>query len=89
MPELIESGDAGTINGAGKYILLEFPSQVVPPGVKNEIFSLRLNEITPIITHPERNPIIQKDIDILYEFVHMGALIQVTAMSITGDWGGG
>ena len=88
MPELIESGDAGTINGAGKYILLEFPSQVVPPGVKNEIFSLRLNEITPIITHPERNPIIQKDIDILYEFVHMGALIQVTAMSITGDFGG-
>ena len=87
MPELIESGDAGTINGAGKYILLEFPSQVVPPGVKNEIFSLRLNEITPIITHPERNPIIQKDIDILYEFVHMGALIQVTAMSIIGDFG--
>ena len=88
MLELIESGDAGTVNGAGKYILLEFPSQVVPPGVKNEIFSLRLNEITPIITHPERNPIIQKDIDILYEFVHMGALIQVRAMSITGDFGG-
>jgi len=88
MLELIGSGDAGTINGAGKYILLEFPSQVVPPGVKNEIFSLKLNEIIPIITHPERNPIIQKDIDILYEFVHMGALIQVTAMSITGDFGG-
>jgi len=87
MPELIESGDAGTINGVGKYILLEFPTQVVSPGVKNEIFSLRLNEITPIITHPEGNPIIQKDIDILYEFIHMGALIQVTAMSITGDGG--
>jgi len=68
--------------------LLEFPSQVVPAGVKNEIFSLRLNEIIPIIIHPERNPIIQKDIDILYEFVHMGALIQVTAMSIIGDFGG-
>ena len=67
--------------------MLELPSQVVPPGVKNEIFSLKLNEIIPIITHPERNQIIQKDIDILYEFVHMGALIQVTAMSITGDFG--
>ena len=68
--------------------MLELPSQVVPPGVKNEIFSLKLNEIIPIITHPERNQIIQKDIDILYEFVHMGALIQVTAMNITGDFGG-
>jgi protein-tyrosine phosphatase len=68
--------------------MLELPSQIVPPGVKNEIFSLKLNEIIPIITHPEHNPIVQKDIDILYEFVHMGALIQVTAMSITGDFGG-
>ena len=47
-----------------------------------------LNGITPIISHPKRNPIIQKDIDILYEFVNMTALIQVTAMSITGDFGG-
>ena len=68
--------------------MLELLSQIVPPGVKNEIFSLKLNEIIPIITYPERNPIIQKDIDILYELVHMGALIQVTAMSITGDYGG-
>jgi protein-tyrosine phosphatase len=68
--------------------MLELLSQIAPPGVKNEIFSLKLNEIIPIITHPERNPIIQKDIGILYEFVYMGALIQVTAMSITGDYGG-
>ena len=47
-----------------------------------------LNGITPIISHPERNLVIQHDIDILYEFVHMGALIQVTAMNITGDFGG-
>jgi len=88
MLELIESGDAGTINNARKYILLEFPSQVVPPKVKDEIFSLKLNGITPIISHLERNPVIQHNIDILYEFIRMGALCQVTAMSITGDFGG-
>ncbi len=46
-----------------------------------------LNGITPIISHPERNLVIQHDIDILYELVSMGALCQVTAMSITGDFG--
>jgi len=88
MIERIASGDAGTINNAGKYILLELPSQTVPAGVKDEIFSLKVNGITPIITHPERNSIIQHDMNILYELVSMGALSQVTAMSITGDFGG-
>lgn len=46
-----------------------------------------LNGITTIISHPERNLVIQHDIDILYELVSMGALCQVTAMSITGDFG--
>jgi len=32
--------------------------------------------------------VIQKDIDILYEFVFMGALCRVTVMSITEDFGG-
>lgn len=87
MLDHIESGDAGTVNNAGKHIILEFPSQIVPPGVKDEIFSLKLNGITPIISHPERNSAIQHDIDILYELIRMGALSQVTAMSITGDFG--
>jgi len=51
MLELMENRDAGTINNARKYILLEFPSQVAPPRVKDKIFSLKLNGITPIITH--------------------------------------
>lgn len=83
----IETGDAGTINNAGKYILLEFPSQTIPPGVKEEIFSLKLNGITSIISHLERNAIIQHDLDVMYELVSTGALCQVTAMSITGDFG--
>ncbi len=87
MLKWIESGDAGTINNAHNYILLELPSQAIPPAIKDEIFSLTVNGITPIITHPERNPIIQHDVDILCELVRMGALCQVTAMSITGDFG--
>jgi protein-tyrosine phosphatase len=87
MVELIESGMACTINDAKKYILLEFPSQTIPNGVKDELFYLKLHGITPIITHPERHPFIQKDRDILAEFIRIGALIQVTATSIMGTFG--
>ncbi len=87
MLERVKSGDAGTINNAGKYLLLELPSQTVPKRVMDEIFLLKLNGITPIITHPERNPSMQKDLDMLYKFVRMGALSQVTAFSVTGDFG--
>lgn len=83
----INNGEACTIDDAGKYILLELPSQMIPNGVKDEIFALKLNGITPIITHPERNTMVQHDPGVLYELVQMGALAQVTAMSLTGDFG--
>jgi protein-tyrosine phosphatase len=87
MVQRISSGEACTINDAGKHILLELPSQMIPNGVKDEIFALKLNGVTPIITHPERNAVVQHDPGILYELVQMGALAQVTAMSLTGDFG--
>ena len=87
MVERIRNDDVCSINHAGKFVLLEMPSQSVPSGIKDEIFALKLNGITPIITHPERNAVIQHDTGILHELVRMGALAQVTAMSLTGDFG--
>lgn len=87
MLERVASGDAVTINDAKKYLLLELPSQAIPKGVKDEIFELKLHGITPIITHPERNAMITHNSDILYDLVSMGALSQITAMSITGGFG--
>jgi protein-tyrosine phosphatase len=86
--ERIESGDACTIGNRKKYLLLEFPPQVIPTALRDEVFWLKLNGITPIITHSERNAVIQHNVDILHELVSMGALIQVSAMSITGNFGG-
>ncbi|MFC1823330.1 tyrosine-protein phosphatase [Thermodesulfobacteriota bacterium] len=85
--EQIRAGEVSTINDTGKYILLEIPHQTVPARVKDEIFALKLNGITPIISHPERHPIIQHDLRVLSELVNMGALCQITAMSITGEFG--
>jgi protein-tyrosine phosphatase len=88
MMDLIQSGQAGTINNAGKYVMIELPSEAIPFGVRDEIFSMKLNGITPIISHPERNSAIQHDIGILYALIRMGALSQITAMSVVGDFGG-
>lgn len=87
MLEQIDSGNAGTINHGRKYIMLELPSHTIPRGAKDEIFKLKLSGITPIISHPERITAIQQDSHILYDMVSMGALGQVTAMSLTGDFG--
>lgn len=85
--ELIRDGKAMTINDHGKYILLEFPHQYVPPKIPEFVFKLKLNNITPIFTHPERNTAIQKDLNIIFHLVEQGALTQITSDSLIGEFG--
>lgn len=76
-----------TLNHSGKYVLVEFPFQTINPGTSEELFQLKLKGITPIIAHPERNILFQRNADLLYDMVGMGCLVQITAMSITGEFG--
>jgi protein-tyrosine phosphatase len=46
-----------------------------------------LSGITPVLAHPERNTALQRNPDILSDLVTMGCLVQLTAMSITGELG--
>lgn len=85
--EKIHSEEITTINNNGRYVLVEFPVQAIPLGSKDELSRLKLQGITPIISHPERNMIFQQRLEDLYELVAAGCLIQVTAMSITGGLG--
>jgi protein-tyrosine phosphatase len=43
--------------------------------------------MTPILTHPERNPILQQNMQRVIEWVQQGCIVQVTASAITGGWG--
>ncbi|MEW6667868.1 MAG: CpsB/CapC family capsule biosynthesis tyrosine phosphatase [Thermodesulfobacteriota bacterium] len=88
MVERVRRGEAVTINNAGRYLLLELPPQTLPEGLHEEIFSLKIHGVTPIITHPERHPAIQRDLGVLRDLISHGALAQVTAMSVCGDFGG-
>jgi protein-tyrosine phosphatase len=83
----LKDGSVMTINNAGKFILLELPSFFVPAHVREQVFQLKLMGITPIITHPERNNTAMEHPTLLLDLVGAGALMQVTAGSITGDFG--
>ncbi len=87
MAEKLFSGETVALNDNQRYLLLEFPFHSIPPGAKQEIFQLQLKGITPILAHAERNYGFQQHFEQLYEFVGMGCLVQITAMSITGDLG--
>ncbi|MBW2708085.1 MAG: tyrosine protein phosphatase [Deltaproteobacteria bacterium] len=89
-PELageIEKGRLMTLNDTGRYFFLELPDQFIPEAVKSLINRLKRDKITAIITHPERNATLQQNMDLLSDFVLAGALSQVTAGSITGQFG--
>lgn len=69
------------------YLLVEFSDLII---FKNtgEIFR-RLMEagMTPIITHPERNWLLQQRVELLEEWAVDGILLQVTAQSFLGRFG--
>jgi len=89
-PENIESAlrEPGkySINHRG-YLLVEFADSFIPKST-GDIFSTMLDAgIRPIITHPERNRLLQKMTEELESWVEMGCLVQVTAQSLLGFFG--
>jgi len=71
-----------------RYILLELSDFGVPPGFGQLLFRMRTEaNVLPILTHPERNPIMQRHPDHVLSYVDAGCLVQVTANSLTGYWG--
>lgn len=72
-----------------RYLLLELPTYIIPPieVLENIVTDLARNNITPILSHPERNMAVLQNISIMGRLIMHGALSQITAMSITGQLG--
>jgi protein-tyrosine phosphatase len=69
------------------YLLVEFADFVIPRTTP-EIFRRLLGAgMRPIVTHPERNPLLVKRIPELAQWVNLGCLMQVTAASLDGRFG--
>ena len=75
--------------GDGDYLLVELSDFVMSPAVFQSLEKLVGMGIRPIITHPERNLMLQRHADRVLRFAQKGCAIQVTANSLTGHWGEG
>ena len=73
--------------GETNYLLVELSDYSIPPQLADAFRKLGDIGLTPILTHPERNPILQKTPQRVLEIADQGCLIQVTASSLTGFWG--
>lgn len=71
----------------GRYFLAEPNHTDVPPQVDDYLGELLKVGITPVITHPERNTVLQGTPQRILEWVKLGCVIQVTASALTGGWG--
>ena len=88
LPNLVEiSENPLTTIGNGKYMLIEFPTHILPQGFEDEFYRLQLNGITPIVAHPERYNAIQNDCTIIDSWIERGYVIQVDAGSLLGQFG--
>ena len=75
-----------TINGH-RYLLVEFSDLLIFHNTAQIFDRLQSARMVPIITHPERNSLLRQRIDNIAEWVANGALVQVTAGSLLGNFG--
>lgn len=86
---LADVGESGVLALAGsRYLLLELDrrgfGRLDPEALTHE---LRLQDWTPIFAHPEFIPGLANEPETMAAIVRTGGLFQITAMSLTGDFG--
>jgi protein-tyrosine phosphatase len=69
------------------YLLVEFSEFAIPPSADQTLHEMRLMNVRPIITHPERNAILHTNPGHLPNWVRLGCYVQVTAGSLLGTFG--
>ena len=87
MVDLICRGDVLTLGDHRRHVLLELPHELYLPldGLLDELAS---QGIVGILSHPERNRGILRNPQVVRPLVEAGCLMQVTADSISGAFGG-
>ncbi len=84
--QVVEKPADFTINGTS-YLLVEFAQEFNTVQFEQVLYEIQLAGLTPILTHPERNPVFRRKAELLHEWVTRGCLVQVTAQSYVGGFG--
>jgi protein-tyrosine phosphatase len=69
------------------YLLVELSNYSIPAQMEESFTLLGDKGLRPVITHPERNPILQRTPQRVLQWVEMGCIVQLTASAVTGNWG--
>ncbi len=86
MEELLEDKKILTLANSG-YMLIELPLATNVKYFDYVVYYLEAKGIKPIIAHPERYKCVQKDPDIVEEYIEKGCLIQCNYGSIVNLYG--
>jgi protein-tyrosine phosphatase len=70
-----------------QYLLVELSNYGIPTNIHDCFTRFGDKGITPVITHPERNAILQQTPERILQWIEQGCVVQVTASSFTGKWG--
>lgn len=83
LAERLAMGELLTLGDRGRSILVELPQAGVPPYWPQTFFHLGLNEVTPIIAHAERTPLVNNEA-LAERMVQQGARLQINASVLEG-----
>jgi protein-tyrosine phosphatase len=70
-----------------QYILIEFPYTHIPANATDILFNFKMQDLVPIITHPERIPSVIRNPETLFPLLSGDVYVQITADSLTGNFG--
>lgn len=88
LDEIAELPDGALLTLAGsRYVLLEFDWRGLGPDPLDMLHEVIVAGWRPIVAHPERYAWLMRDRPLVEALVDHGALMQLTAMSVTGDLG--
>lgn len=86
---LLDRGDLGPLTGLNRspYLLIELPPEAPPSSAESVFHEFRIAGWTPVIAHPERHAAFRREPERLERLVAKGALCQLTAGSLLGEFG--